>query len=456
MADTEHGRHNPSSIDSTSDASMNESDSSQAMPPPSARPSGLGLEAIRSFAGLKRTFGSLGVKSYRDLWVGFLLQMGAMHMLAMAGSYYIYELTAFASLLGLITAATAIPAVGLALFGGVIADRMDKKRIIQAGQAVSLMVALFIALSISTDTITWLHFLIVSFVQGSVMPLMMPARQAIIPQLVGNDRLMNAVALNAMGISLTTMLAPALAGVLIAVIGIESVFYIISVMYGVAVFYTGRLPRVDIPVRNESSTMIGDIKGGLSYMVGNRAVLLLIILSFATMVFAMPIRFILPIFAKDVFSVGPEGLGYMMSGMGVGALVGALTIASLGKVKRRGFALTASGVLSGGILLGFSAMAYLIPVYSAALVFMILIGLLQAARMTLNSSLMMEYTDQEYRGRVMSILTLNMGLMPAGVIPVTLMADSFGAPISLGIMATLLIGVALIILMASPRLRKLD
>jgi MFS family permease len=101
-------------------------------------------------------------------------------------------------------------------------------------------------------------------------------------------------------------------------------------------------------------------------------------------------------------------------------------------------------------------MSYLAPVYLAALAFMVLVGLVQAGRMTLNQSLMMEYTDQEYRGRVMSLFTLNMGLMPAGVLPITVMADRFGAPIALGVMAILLILVASTILLASPRLRRLE
>ena len=455
MSDTTEGGNRSSNPRSSSE-SMSGIEPGQGKPSPVARSAGLDLQTFRSSAALKRTFSSLGAKSYRNLWIGFLLQMGGMQMLMMAGSYYIYELTDSASLLGVVTAASAVPALILALFGGVIADRLDKKRIIQAGQAVSLIVALFIALSISTDTITWVHFLVVSFVQGSVMPLMMPARQAIIPQLVDNDRLMNAVALNAMGMSLTTMLAPAVAGGLIAVLGMESVFFIIAGMYAGSVLFTGLLPPIETPTRSPSSTVLGDIKDGLGYVFSNRAIFLLIILSFATMVFAMPIRFILPIFAKDVFLAGPEGLGYMMSAMGVGSLVGALVIASLGNVKHRGFVLVSSGILSGSILLGFSAMSYWAPVYLVAVGFMVLIGLLQAGRMTLNSSLMMEYADQQYRGRVMSILTLSMALMPAGVIPVTLMADHFGAPLSLGTMATLLIIVACTVLLASPRLRHLD
>ena len=149
-------------------------------------------------------------------------------------------------------------------------------------------------------------------------------------------------------------------------------------------------------------------------------------LSLITVVLAMPIRFILPIFAKDVFMVGPDRLGYLGGVMGLGALGGTLVIAGLGKVARRGLALAVSGILSGLTLLGFAAMSYFAPTYIAGLAILALVGLIQAARMTLNSSLMMEYAEQEYRGRVMSLFSLVMGIMPAGVLPITVMTDQNG------------------------------
>ena len=420
------------------------------------RPQGLTLSSFTSTAALKRTFDSLGVASYRNLWIGFLLQMGAMQMLMLTGGFYVYELTGSESLLGLVVASAAVPAVTLALFGGVVADRMDKKRVIQACQVVSMAVALFVAASITTGTITWIHLLAASAMQGAVMPLMMPARQALTPQLVGMERLTNAIALNAMVMSLTTMAVPVLAGRLIADIGVESVYYVIAGMYLLAVLFTTRLPKVEVPPRGRQTTVLGDIRDGFSYVLDNRVILVLLILSFSTMIFAMPIRFILPIFAKDVFLVEADGLGTLMSAMGLGALGGTLVIAFIGKVSRRGFALAASGILSGLVLLSFAATSHFAPVFTTGLAILVVVGVIQAARMTLTSSLMMEYTTQEYRGRVMSIFGLNMGLMPAGVLPVTLVAERHGAPMALGIMAGILIFVAIVILIASPRLRQLQ
>ena len=213
------------------------------------RPPGLGLRSFTSLGAIKRTFDSLSVPAYRNLWIGFLLQMGGMQMMMLSGGYYVYELTGRASLLGVVIAAAAIPAVSLALFGGVFADRLEKKRIIQFGQVVTLLSTLFVGVSITTGTITWIHLLGASFVQGCIMPLIMPARQAIVPQLVGMERLQNAVALNSMVMSLTTMAAPAFAGGLIEVLSIELVYYVIAGMFVASLFFTQLLPKTGEGVR---------------------------------------------------------------------------------------------------------------------------------------------------------------------------------------------------------------
>jgi MFS family permease len=343
----------------------------------------------------------------------------------------------------------------LGLFGGVLADRLEKKRIIQVGQVVATALALFVAVSITTGTVTWQHLLFASIVQGMILPLIMPARQAIIPQLVGRERMMNAVALNSMGMSLTTMIAPAVAGGVIGWVGIATVYYLIAAMNLGSVLLTHLLPKLQAASRRSGASPLADLADGLRYVRSSNTLVLLLLLSLSTMVLAMPIRFILPIFAKDVFSVGSGGLGAMMSFMGLGALMGALAIASAGKLARRGTLLAGAGVVSGAVLLGFTVMSQFAPVFWASLVFMTLIGVVQSARMTLNNSLMMEYADEEYRGRVMGLFTLNMALLPAGVLPITLVAERVGAPVALGIMALVLMVLSAVILGRSKTVRRL-
>ena len=157
-----------------------------------------------------------------------LVMMGAMQMQMLARGYLVYELTnQNAAILGLVNAATALPILVLALFGGAIADRMERKRIVQLGQSGAAILALFIAISISLGYITWWHLLVTSVVHGSLMAMLMPARQSMIPQLVGKEMLGNAMALNAAGMSMSTMLAPAVAGGLYALIGPAGVYYVL-------------------------------------------------------------------------------------------------------------------------------------------------------------------------------------------------------------------------------------
>ena len=385
-----------------------------------------------------------------------LLQMGAMQMQMMARGYFVYEMTRSPAILGIVSAATALPTLLFALPGGVIADRLDKKRIILTGQALSMLLALLIAVAITTGIINWQYLLVAALVHGTIIPLMMPARQAIIPQLVGKDQLMNAIALNSLAMSLTTLAAPAAAGWLIAAIGMDGVYYLMAGTYVGSLLFTGMLPRArgTSGETRPHTPMLAGITDGIRYVWTERGLLHLLLLAFSVIILTMPIRFVLPIFARDVFMVGPGGLGIMMSVMGVGGLAGALVIASLGQGARRGLLLAGTAVAAGVALLGFSGLSLLAPLLAFGLGFLALVGLTQSGVMTLSNTLIMEYTDQEYRGRVSSIFMLSFGLMPAGVLPITIAAEYIGAPLALGIMALLLMLIASL-LTASPHLRRL-
>jgi MFS family permease len=410
--------------------------------------------AVRSPAGLKRIFASLGDRTFRWLWIGMLLQAGAMQINMMAQGYFVYELTGSAARLGIVATGMAVGAP-LVLFGGVLADRVEKKRLIQFGQIASMMTTLFVAISITTGIITWQFLLAASVLQGFTLPFMMPARQSIIPQLVPRERLMNAIALNSMAMGATTMIAPAVAGVLIATVGIEWLYYIITGLYGIAILFTSLLPKVPPRPRAQDSNVLKELGAGLGYVRSNKVIMVLLVLGFSQIMLLMPFRNILPVFAKDVFLVGPEGLGIMMTFMGVGSLGGALFVASLKQVGRRGLMLMVSGVVSGLIVVGFSTMSEFIPIFGAALVFMALMGMLQAGRMTMQNSLTMEYTQDEYRGRVISINMIGFSLMPMGVLPLSIGAELVGAPIALAIMGTVFILISIGVLVGSGRLRRL-
>ena len=379
-----------------------------------------------------------------------LLLMGAMQMQMIARGYLTYDLTESAALLGIVSAGFALPMLLLALFGGAFADRLERRRIIQLGQAGAGLIALFVAVSITTDTVTWYHLLAASMMQGAVFSFFMPARQAMIPQLVGQGQLTNAMALDAMGMSATTLLAPAVAGFLYNAIQPDGVYYVVTAMCAGAVILTSLLPRLPESTGTGRSGVMNDIHAGLTYIRGNSLVMALLIIGLTSTVLAMPFRFLMPIFIVDIYHLGPEAMGLMTSMMGLGTLGGSLFIAALGNWQR-GRLLIFSSFISGAALM----LVAILPFYLVALGLMVLLGLGDAGRRTLNQSLLMEVAEDQYRARVMSLFMINFALIPLGVLPAGLAAQFLGGQLSVGILAGLLIGLTAIILVTQRGLRNL-
>ena len=376
--------------------------------------------------------------------------MGGMQMQMLARGYLVYDLTGSASLLGFVSAGMAIPMLFLAPFGGAIADRVERKRLIQVGQVIVAFFALIIGAAIFTDRIEWYHLLIVSILQGAVWTFMMPARQAIIPQIVGPERIGNAMALNAAGMSAMTLLAPAVAGGLYALVGPDKVYFIIAAMSFLSVALTTLVPK---PTGNATAgrkpAMLRDIGAGLVYIKGNSMVLVLLVMGLATTLLASPFRMLLPVFVVDIYNRGPDSMGLLVAIMGGGSLVGSLAIAALGD-WRRGMLLIIGAFVSGIALLLIASF----PFYYAAAAIMVLVGLGDAGRRTINMGLIMEVVEDQYRGRVMSVFMMNFGLMPLGVLPAGLIADALGGQIAIAILGALLILVTLPILITQKRLRS--
>ncbi len=196
--------------------------------------------------------------------------------------------------------------------------------------------------------------------------------------------------------------------------------------------------------------MIRDIGDGIRYISSQQILLVLLLVGLVTTMLAMPFRFIMPVFVVDIYRMGPQAMGLLMGMMGVGALVGALYVAAVGR-KNRGNLLILSSFLSAfGLLL-----VAIVPIYSFGLVIMLLLGLGDTGRMTLNQALLMEIADEKYRGRVMSIYMLNFGLMPLGVYPAGILSDVLGGQIVVGAMGLMLLVITVGILFTQHQLRRL-
>ena len=390
-------------------------------------------------------------REFLFLWLGMLALMGGMQMQMLARGYLVYDLTGSATLLGVVNAGSSIPMLVLALFGGAIADRMERKRLIQIGQGIAGVLSLVVAFAIYTGHIEWWYLMISGVIQGIAWSFMMPARQAIIPQLVGQDKLTNAMALNAAGMSVMTLLAPALAGGLYAWRGAADVYFIIGGLGIISLIVTSFIRSPPAPNRTRKPAMMRDIGEGLKYIRTNRLIIVLLFMGLATSILAMPFRFMLPVFVVDVYHLESGSMGLLIAVMGAGSLAGSLVIAAMGN-WRRGMLLILGSFASGIALM----LLVLFPFYYPAAAFMVILGIGDSTRRTLNQSMMMEVVEDQFRGRVMSVFMMNFGLMPLGVLPTGLMADAFGPRIAIGTLAVTLLIITTLILVTQKQLRSIS
>ena len=307
------------------------------------------VDEKRSSRLAARTFSSLGNSDFRSLWFGMLLLMAGVNVQMLARGYLAWELTKSPIAVVVVGAGFAPPILLLSLYGGAVADRYARKRIIQVCQLGMLVITLFMAVSISTNTVTVFHLVLAAIGQGALWAFLMPARQAIIGQLVDENQLTNAVALNSSGMSLMTVAAPGIGGLIYGFGGAAATYYVISVLIASAIVFMGFVPYV-VPIRKAGRRMWGDVKQGIIYTRRNRTVLMLLLMSLSTALLAMPFRTLMPVQIEEVFHMEVEALGLLMSMIGVGALFGSLVIAGLSKTSHRGwFLLGTTLMLESGI-----------------------------------------------------------------------------------------------------------
>jgi MFS transporter, DHA1 family, staphyloferrin A biosynthesis exporter len=403
-----------------------------------------------------RTFSSLQNRAYRFYFLGVLGQFASMNMQMVTGSLLIYRLTDSSALLGTMSLANAVPTLLLSLFGGAIADRIQKKLILILGLASSALVSLMVALSLTTGFLSrenagsWWILMASSFLQGIVMGLMMPARQSIIPELVSKEQSMNAVALNTLGMNVLSLAAPAAAGFLVDVFDFASVYYAMTGLYLYGVGFLIFIPRTT-RISRSGGSILADIQEGIRYIRNQRLVLLILFFTLFFVVLSMPYRQLLPIFVDDLLKVGATGMGLLLSISGAGAMIGSLVIANLPN-KKRGLILLLSGALSGLALVAFSFSTS----WGSSLAFMVFVGLSQTGRITTSNALLQSYVEGQYMGRVMSIFMMQWGIVSLSTFFAGAMAEAIPVQWVVGGFAIVLLAVSVLAIVFIPSLRKLE
>lgn len=406
-------------------------------------------------------FESLRIRDFRLLWVSNLAATFGMHMQMVARGWLIYDMTSSPMALTWVMLSFMLPSFLFSLVGGVLADRLRKKSIMLASQLLNALSTSLLAAIIYTGNVTFAHFIYFGIFNGTVMSLGMPARTSVVPEVVGRESLVNAMALQSATFNLSRILGPALAGGLIALFasgnttsmhGVGIVFFCIAAFSLVSFVSTSRLHYVGAPLERRAATAFEDVKEGLRYMREERLILGLVVLGFVPMTFGFSASFLLPAFNKDVIGGGPEDLGLMMTAMGAGALVGALTLAHLGDIGGKGRMMFVAAWCWAVALAGFALSSSL----GLAMFLGALTGLFGAVCGSVNMSIVQLAVRPEIRGRVMSIMMMAQGLMPLGIMPVSAVAEVVGIHWALLLAACLLALSMVWIGRAFPGLVRID
>ena len=379
--------------------------------------------------------------AFAILMLGTLATNTGFWMYQTSVGFLAYELTGSASFVGLAGFAGGIPQLLLSIPAGVILDRTDRRKVLRLAQWGVMLTSALFAVLVATELIQPWSLLVVAAVYGAVMSFIFPSRTTMVPSLVDRADMANALALNAATQNATRVVGPALAGVLIALIGVSGTFAVAAVLQIIALYSTGRLPA------HAAGRMNRGTGGRSSFLVGIRTVAEspiltgLILLSLMSNVLIMPYINLMPVFADDVLAIGSSGLGMLLASIGLGTVGGALFVArSQASLAWRGIQIVTAAAFALFVI-AFALSENLI----AALPLLFLGGLASATFLAMNQTALQLRVDDDKRGRVFSVYLLTWGLLPLGQLPTGLVADAFGAPVAVaGASALALIGIALI------------
>lgn len=402
--------------------------------------------------GLRSVFSSLRHADFRLVWIGMLGWSGAMWMENIARNWLVWKLTESPLELGLTNLVRSLPQVFLALPAGVIADRFNKKWVLLVSQGVTFVGYLVIFTLVLTENVVMWHVYVVGAVMGASMAFNQPARHSLIPRLVPPEALLNAMALTHVAMNVTRVFGPGIAGFLIWADN-ENV----RMAYGaaIAIFIVVLAATVMLRESEGRSMSRGSARAqfmeGINYVAKTPSILAITIVSLVVFTFAMPYHTLLPVIADQVFNIGPEGYGLLLSVAGAGALAGGLGIAALGDFRYKGLLLLGGG-MGMGLLLVVLGVA---PWVSGAFVAMLLLGACQSLFMAAGNTLILNVTPPALQGRVMSVYALDHALMPLGSAMAGGLAEAADASTALVVMGGLCAVLVLVTTAVMPKTRHL-
>ena len=395
---------------------------------------------------LRRLAAAFTFPNFRNLWLAAFTSAVGTWMQRFTQQWLILTLTGSAFFLGLDAFVGELPLLLFTLIGGVIADRHDRRRLLMASQALQMACAITLTSLVLFDLVQIRYILALSFASGVAQAFGGPAFQSLVPTLVPRTTLPNAVALNSIQFNLAQMVGPLIGGVVLATFGMVACFGLNGLSFLAVIIVLGRM-RLPRPPANRRGRMLVELKGGLSYVRRERALVWLTVLAMATTTLGLPFRAFLPVFADDA-----THLSWMMTALGAGAVMGALTVAWLGQFRHMGRTLLLVQIAFGSLVAAFA----LLPPTGVSYVVLFFGGATLLMVFSLTNSLVQLAVPDELRGRVISIyLVAFRGGMPLGSLVSGYLITLTSAPVVIAANGSLLVLVAIYALLRSPSVRNL-
>lgn len=381
------------------------------------------------------------MEPFRWLWSNNILSSVGRSMEMLTLGWLVLIATDSPLWVGIVAGLRGVGQIGFGLFGGVIADRSDKRKTLALSQALIASAAFLIGLLVITDNISLWIILMVALIQGSLSAMVMPLNNALVYDTVGKEQLLNAMTARVTAFNLARIIGSVIAGVLITTVGVGGCYIFIAITFSLS-------PFLLIPMKgtyrsgDRPEPLLQNAKRGVTYAWRSGPLRLLLIVSILMEMFAFSYHVMLPVMARDVLNVGATGLGYLSAAGGTGAFLGAMVIASLGDFERKGFLMICSAGMSGLFLLLFA----ISPWFTVSLALIACVG---ATLMTVDATmvtLLQLVASDSMRGRIMGLYALTFGFTPVGGFLAGAIASIVGAPFAVGLGGTIICGTALYML----------
>jgi MFS family permease len=400
-------------------------------------------------ATLPGTVRALRHRNFQLFFSGQLISLIGTWMQSVAQSWLVYRLTGSSLLLGAVGFAGQIPVFLVAPFGGIVADRKNRRHVVIATQAASMLLAGALAALTLTGTVKVWHIFVLASLLGVVNAFDVPGRQSFLVDMVGKEDLMNAIALNSSMFNGARIIGPAIAGILVARIGEGWCFFANAVSYS-AVIAGLLMMNVQPRSRAASGSPLTHLIEGFRFARQTAPIRAILLLLGLVSLVAMPYTVLMPVFADQILHGGARGLGILMGATGVGALLGALTLATRTGVHGLGrwVAFSCGGFGFFLILFSWSRIFWL----SSAM--LLPVGFTMMLQMSSSNTLIQAMVPDHLRGRVMALYTMMfMGMAPFGSLFAGALADRVGAPVTVTIGAVACVGGAILFGIQLPRVR---